>query len=36
MRKLIALEKKRNPQSRTALMSKAGLPTMIKMNIFRD
>lgn len=36
MRKLMALERKRNPQSRIALMSKAGLPTMIKMNIFRD
>ncbi len=36
MRKLMTLEAKRNPHSRTALMSKAGLPTMIKMNIFKE
>lgn len=36
MRKLMALESKINPQSRTALMSKAGLPAMIKMNIYKE
>ena len=36
MRKLMALESKINPQSRTALMSNSGLPTMIKMNIYKE
>ncbi len=36
MRKLISIETKRNPQSRTALMSKLGLPMMIQMNIFKE
>lgn len=36
MRKLISIEAKRNPQSRTALMHKLGLSNMIQMNIFKD
>ena len=36
MRKLISIETKRNPQSRTALMSKLGLPMMIQMNNFQE
>ncbi len=36
MRRLISIEAKRNPQSRTALMSKLGLPMMIRMNIFKE
>ena len=36
MRKLISIEAKRNPQSRTALMSTLGLPMMIKMNVFNE
>lgn len=36
MRKLITIEAKRNPQSRTALMQKLGLSSMIQMNIFKD
>ncbi|MFW2076727.1 HD domain-containing protein [Acinetobacter sp. ULE_I010] len=36
MRKLISIEAKRNPLSRTALMSKLGLPSMIQMNIFKE
>jgi len=36
MRKLISIEAKRNPQSRTALMHKLGLSSMIQMNIFKD
>ncbi len=36
MRQLISIEAKRNPQSRTALMSTLGLPMMIKMNVFNE
>lgn len=36
MLKLIAIEVKRNPQSRTALMSKLGLPMMIRMSAFKE
>lgn len=36
MRKLISIEAKRNPQSRTALMHTLGLSSMIQMNIFKD
>lgn len=36
MRKLIKIETQRNPHSRTALISKLGLPLMIKMNIFEE
>lgn len=36
MRKFIKIETQRNPHSRTALMSKLGLPLMIKMNIFEE
>ena len=33
---LLKAEAKRNPESRTALMSKIGLPMMITMNIFKE
>ncbi|RZG44154.1 HD domain-containing protein [Acinetobacter wuhouensis] len=35
-KRLLKTEVKRNPQSRTALMSKLGLPMMIQMNIFKE